>query len=178
MSLPVLARGPAAPRFAPGGHVPTSDSPASDPSTGGAPDAGVPNEESPPPPTKPRDRATREDYTLDPSPTSSTLAVEAPGILGLRIVAKNGTKVHPQAPLELRVQAPEGLRLEKGKLSRSDVVAHSEAGTELRTEMRALRAGRFTVAGELSFFLCTDAWCQRMTDEIQFEIEASAAPSP
>lgn len=121
-----------------------------------------------PPPKK--DKASAEDYALDVKNTTAALANGGDGVFVLEIRAKNGTKLHTQAPLEVNLQTNDGLQLEKKKLGRGDAKQLDHATTEVRTTFRARQSGTHTLAAELSFFLCTDAWCQRMTDRVETNV--------
>lgn len=111
------------------------------------------------------DKATRDDYALDTSKTSATIKRGGDGQFSLVITPKNGKKFHPDAPLELTLESAGGLKPAKQRLGRADIVDKSAAAPEIRTALRAETAGVATLGVTVSFFLCTDEWCQRMTDK-------------
>lgn len=119
----------------------------------------------------PKERATKDDYELDLAATSPELKVGDSGTFSLVIRAKNGTKIHPQAPLEVKLKDGPGLKVEKQKLGRGDIANKGDAAPDLRTALKALAAGTHTVEADVSFFLCTDAWCQRMSDRVSVGIK-------
>lgn len=127
--------------------------------------------ESPPPPKK--EKASAADYELDLQKTTTALSNGGDGFFVLQIRAKNGTKVHPEAPLEVSLKSDEALQLEKAKLGRGDANQPDDTTTELRTSFHARQNGTHTLAAELSFFLCTDTWCQRMTDRVETSVVVS-----
>lgn len=116
------------------------------------------------------DRATKDDYELDTSGTDKTIKVGKDGTFSLVVRAKNNKKVHPEAPLEVVFKDPKGIKPQKSKLGRGDVVDKAAKSPELRTSVRGEKAGATTLDATVSFFLCTDAWCQRMTDKISLPI--------
>ncbi|MBI1944396.1 MAG: hypothetical protein HYS27_01800 [Deltaproteobacteria bacterium] len=116
------------------------------------------------------DRATKDDYTLDTGGTDKTVKVGKDGTFSLVVRAKNGKKVHGEAPLEVVFKDPKGVKPGKGKLGRGDVVDKAAASPELRTTLRGEKAGATTLEATVSFFLCTDSWCQRMSDKIAVPI--------
>ncbi len=116
------------------------------------------------------DRATKDDYTLDASATSTRLKVNDDGTFSVKIVPKNGKKVHNEAPLEVVVVDNAFLKPGKQKLGRADVKDKAAKDPEVSTTLRALKAGSTTLEAKISFFLCTDAWCQRMSDRVQVPI--------
>lgn len=116
------------------------------------------------------ERATKDDYELDVSGTVTKLKVGASGTYSLVIKPKNGKKVHPDAPLEVTFKEPKGVKPAKGKLGRGDVADKSAKAPEVKTTLTAEKAGTHSLDASVSFFLCTDAWCQRMTDRVSVSI--------
>lgn len=120
---------------------------------------------------KKKDRATKDDYRIDTSGSSSEVTVGADGVIKLVLTPKNGTKIHPQAPLEVKLSEPDGIKLEKRKLSRGDISDKKAKDPTLSTELSGQKAGSYSVNADVSFFLCTDEWCQRMTDRVSIPIK-------
>jgi len=116
------------------------------------------------------DRATKEDYAIDTSGTAATLKVGAEGPFSLKITPKNGKKVHPDAPLEVSLKETPALKPAKAKLGRGDAKEKAALDPEVTTTLKALKGGAATLEVTLSFFLCTDAWCQRMSDRLELPI--------
>lgn len=116
------------------------------------------------------DRATKDDYELDTSATDKTIKVGKDGTFSLVLKAKNNKKVHPEAPLEVVFKDPKGIKPAKAKLGRTDVADKAAKAPDLRTTLRGEKAGATTLEASVSFFLCTDSWCQRMTDKISLPI--------
>ncbi len=122
------------------------------------------------PPAK-KDRATKDDYKIDVSGSSSEVKVGEDGVIKLVLVPKNGTKIHPQAPLEVKLSEPDGIQLEKRKLGRGDVADKAAKDPSLSTAVSGRKAGSYNVDADVSFFLCTDEWCQRMTDRVSIPVK-------
>lgn len=116
------------------------------------------------------DKATKDDYTLDTSGTETKIKLGGEGRFSLVVTPKNGKKVHPDAPFEVSFKDPKGVTPAKGKLGRSDVVDKAAKAPEVQTRLRGEKAGPTTLEASVSFFLCTDAWCQRMTDRVSVAI--------
>lgn len=127
---------------------------------------------SPTPPSRPaaEDKATKDDYELDTSGTDAKIKVGADGKFSLVVKPKNGKKVHPDAPFEVTFKEPKGVRPAKNKLGRADVVDKAAKAPEVQTKLKADKPGDATLEASVSFFLCTDAWCQRMTDRVSVAI--------
>jgi hypothetical protein len=117
-----------------------------------------------------KDRATKDDYSVHTSGTTSEIEVGKPGTFSLVIHPKNGTKIHPQAPLEVKVNVPSGMRVDKGKLGRGDMHDKEAASPDLRTALHGEKDGQYSIEADVSFFLCTDEWCQRMTDRVSIPV--------
>lgn len=116
------------------------------------------------------DKATKDDYAIDTSATSSKIKVNADGTFSLKITPKNGKKVHPEAPLEVSISDNANVKAQKGKLGRGDLKEKAAKDPEVTTTLRGVKAGATTVEATISFFLCTDAWCQRMSDRVQVPV--------
>lgn len=116
------------------------------------------------------DKATKDDYELDTSGTDGKLKAGSEGKFSLVVKPKNGKKVHPDAPFEVTFKDPKNVRPAKNKLGRADVVDKAAKAPEVQTKLKADKAGDATLEASVSFFLCTDAWCQRMTDRVSVAI--------
>jgi hypothetical protein len=116
------------------------------------------------------DRATKEDYDLDTTATTRALKVNGDGSFSVRITPKNGKKVHGEAPLEVAFVDNAFVKPGKQKLGRGDLKEKTAKEPEVTTTLRGLKAGTTTLEANVSFFLCTDAWCQRMSDRVQVAI--------
>jgi hypothetical protein len=116
------------------------------------------------------DRATKDDYVLDTSSTTATLKAGSDGSFSLKIVAKNGKKVHGEAPLEIAFIENATVKPGKAKLGRADLKDKASKEPEVTTTLRGVKAGSTTLEANVSFFLCTDAWCQRMSDRVQVAV--------
>lgn len=121
----------------------------------------------------PRDRATRDDYAFSTEGSVQSLPEGTRGLLQLSLRALNGLKLHPEAPLELKLSSSEGLAVVSPKLTRSDAAEPEPGLLRFETPVDAVRTGTQRVEIELSFFLCTEAWCQRMTDRRSIAIEVT-----
>lgn len=122
---------------------------------------------------KKKDRATKDDYRIDVSGSSSEVRVGDDGVIKLVLVPKNGTKIQPQAPLEVKLSEPDGLVVEKRKLGRGDLADKDAKEPSLSTSVRGQKAGSYAVDADVSFFLCTDEWCQRMTDRVSIPVKVA-----
>lgn len=116
------------------------------------------------------DKATKDDYAVDTSATSAKIKVNADGTFSLKITPKNGKKVHPEAPLEVSIVENAAIKAGKSKLGRGDLKEKGAKEPEVTTTLRGVKAGATTLEANISFFLCTDAWCQRMSDRVQIPI--------
>jgi hypothetical protein len=112
------------------------------------------------------DRATKDDYSLDTTGSASTLKVGGEGPFLLKITPKNGKKVHPDAPLEISFADNAVVKPAKQKLGRADLKEKGAKEPVAATTLRATKAGATSLEVTVSFFLCTDAWCQRMSDRV------------
>lgn len=125
-----------------------------------------------PAPTAPvaEDRASKDDYALDASGSASTLKVNGEGAFTLQITPKNGKKVHPDAPLEVVIADSALFKASKARLTRTDLKEKGSKTPTVATTLRGSKAGTGTIDVTVSFFLCTDAWCQRMSDKVTLPV--------
>lgn len=126
-----------------------------------------------PEPRQVDDKATKDDYVLETQGTVKDLKVGAEGPFSLVVRPKGDKKIHPQAPFEVTLKPSAGLKPAKGKLNRSDVVDKAAKAPEVKTTLRATGKGAQTVDADVSFFICTDAWCQRMTDRVSVTVQVA-----
>ncbi|MBN2358927.1 MAG: hypothetical protein JXR83_05705 [Deltaproteobacteria bacterium] len=106
------------------------------------------------------------DYDIDVSASTRQLKVGERGKIVIAIVPSADRKVHKQAPISIDLRAPAGIVLDKAKLGRSDITKDSEKRLELSVGFVAKSGGEQSVEANATFFICTDKWCQRMTERI------------
>lgn len=110
------------------------------------------------------------DYNIDTSASSTAIKVGERGKLVIAILPINGREIHKQAPLSIALRAPAGVVLDKAKLGRGDVTKDSKERLELSVNFSAKSAGDQNVEATASFFICTEKWCQRATENITVTI--------
>ena len=98
------------------------------------------------------------------------MKVGTDGLFSVKITPKNGKKVHPDAPLEVAIVDTALVKPGKTKLGRGDLKEKGAKEPEVTTSLRPLKAGSGTLEATVSFFLCTDSWCQRITEKVQLPI--------
>lgn len=106
------------------------------------------------------------DYDIQTSASTKQLKVGERGKLVIAIIPTKDRKVHKQAPLSVSLRAPAGIVLDKAKLGRADVSQDSEKRLELSVGFTAKSMGEQSIEANASFFICTDKWCQRMSERI------------
>lgn len=106
------------------------------------------------------------DYTIDTSQSTRQLKAGERGTYVLAIVPGKDRKVHKQAPLSVTLRAPAGIVLDKAKLGRADVASDDGKRVELKVGFAAKSAGEQAIEADATFFICTDKWCQRMTEQV------------
>ena len=110
------------------------------------------------------------DYSIDTSASSTEVKVGERGQLVIAIVASKGRELHQQAPLSVSLRAPAGIVLDKAKLGRADATKASKDRVELRVGFSAKSAGDQNIDASASFFVCTEKWCQRASENISVTI--------
>lgn len=126
--------------------------------------------EAPSPQPAAEDRATKDDYAIDASGSATSLKVNGEGAFSLQITPKNGKKVSPDAPLEVVIADSPLFKASKARLTRSDLKEKGSSAPTVATTLRGSKAGSGTIDVTVSFFLCTDSWCQRMSDKASLPV--------
>lgn len=116
--------------------------------------------------------AQKGDYEVDTSATSPEIKVNGDGKLSIHIKPIEGMKVHPQAPLEVRLTPSEGLKPARSKLGRKQVTDPEATAPELTCDLHAETAGDHKVEAELTFYLCSETRCDRMKDKVVVAVKA------
>jgi hypothetical protein len=106
------------------------------------------------------------DYDIDTAGSTKLLKVGEAGKLVIAIVPGKDRKVHKQAPLSVDLRAPAGIVLDKAKLDRGDITKDSEQRMEITVGFKAKSGGEQAIEANAAFFICTDKWCQRMSERI------------
>ncbi|MEW5852441.1 MAG: hypothetical protein AB2A00_26880 [Myxococcota bacterium] len=120
-------------------------------------------------------------YTVDTSGTPREVKVGDKGSLSIVITPSAGKKVHDQAPLVVSLKGSKGVALAKNKLGHSDVANKGDKAPQIKAEFTAREPGEQTVDADMQFFICTDKWCERMTEKVKVTLNvvpADAAPAP
>jgi len=112
-------------------------------------------------------------FKVDTSASSKTVKVGEAGQLAIHIQPLNGTKVHPDAPLSVKLSAPEGLAVDSKKLGRKNVKDKKAKDPVLETGVTGKTKGKQEVTADLTFFLCTDTACDRVKQQVKVAVEVT-----
>ncbi len=115
-------------------------------------------------------------YKVDTSQSATTLKPGEQGALSFHIQPIEGKKVHPDAPLEIKLTDTAALKAAKKKLGRKDVVEKKAYDPEVRTTMQAVENGEHEVEAKLSFFLCDKeaGICERVEEKVVVSVVVGA----
>ncbi len=117
------------------------------------------------------DKGRGVDYNISTAASTSSLKVGERGSLVITILPTKDRKVHKQAPLTVTLRAPAGIVLDKAKLGRADVAKDDPKKVELSVGFTAKSGGEQAIDADASFFICTDKWCQRMTEHLSVTVK-------
>jgi hypothetical protein len=97
------------------------------------------------------------------------------GSFVLQITPKQGAHVSDEAPLRLELKG-QNVKLEKTKLTLADSVAKKAEGQKYQNPrfevpVRAEGAGKGSVEGKLTFFICTETLCARQQKTLNVPID-------
>lgn len=117
----------------------------------------------------------------DYSVKTSEMKVQANtrGVSPVVITASGGWHLNEQAPLWLKLSAPEGLTLGKAKLERPDLTENTKDRARFDVAVTASGSpGKRTLDGEAFFVLCQEQACRPITTKISVPVEVVAAAAP
>lgn len=94
--------------------------------------------------------------------------------LSLRIKAHEGWKLSLEAPLSIKLTAPDNLKLKKAKLGAADA-SGDKKGTDVRfpTTVTAAAKGKGTVQAKIVYFMCTEEVCKRFTAKKEVALQVN-----
>jgi hypothetical protein len=112
-----------------------------------------------------------------PIDTSYTLKVEAPlakkgqkSVAHIQITPGSGFHMNKEFPTSLSLNAPEGVTLDKQKLSSKDASRWEAEGGAFDVAYTALQPGKKLVTGEIKFAVCSATSCDPKKSQVSFEI--------
>jgi hypothetical protein len=113
-----------------------------------------------------------------PADASYVLKVEAPAakkgehaIAHLKITPGAGFHMNKEYPTSLALSPPEGVTLDKSKLTAKDAAKFEEAQAQFDVAYTAAKPGKQTVTGELKFAVCSANSCDPKKSTVRFEID-------
>jgi hypothetical protein len=114
-------------------------------------------------------------YEVTTRGTTERLKAGEKGSFVLQITAKAGAHVSDEAPLRLELKG-QNVKLEKATLTLSDSVAKKAQGQQyanprFEVPVTAQTAGKGSVDGKLTFFICTEQICARQQKTIIVPVE-------
>jgi hypothetical protein len=101
-----------------------------------------------------------------------TLEVAKAADIVITIKPKAPWLMKSDTPFQLTLKPSAGLQLEKTKLTAKDYVDAKSSAKAVKVPVTATVAGEQTLEGTLSFFLCTEVVCKRMTEALSFKLVA------
>ena len=112
-------------------------------------------------------------YTLAATVTPAAPKKDGPATWALTITPKAPYVLKTSTPLTVSLKPTATVRLDKATLKGADIVDGNSAAKTVRTGFSANAAGDAGISADVTFFLCTDAICQRFKDAVQtrFKVE-------
>jgi hypothetical protein len=107
--------------------------------------------------------ATEKDFKVTSDGTAAKVKAGQKGALVVNVVALNGFKVSQETPFSLKLAATDGVKLDAQTFARKDLVDSNAKDPQVKTFFTGAAKGEQTVNVDVTFFLCSDKLCQRMT---------------
>jgi hypothetical protein len=114
--------------------------------------------------------AAASNYKLNVS--AAPAKVSAKGSATISVEPTDGFKMNLEYPTKVNLKAPDGVTLEKVKLTAKDAAKLDKTGAVFNVAFTATEAGKKTVTGEIKFAVCTDDECVPKTEAISFVVDA------
>ena len=113
-------------------------------------------------------------YGLDASASTASAKVGESGklVLAIRLTAP-GWHVHPQAPLKIRFEGPESMKIEKAVLARRDAVDPKAEEPRFESAFVASAAGSQDAKALVDFFICSDTACVKQTRTVAIPVSVN-----
>jgi hypothetical protein len=89
----------------------------------------------------------------------------------VKVEPQTGFHINTDYPIKLRLDAPDGVTLEKGTQRKDDAVRFDKDGAEFAVGFTAAAAGKKTITGEFKFAVCTDTNCVPKVEAISFDVD-------
>jgi hypothetical protein len=105
-------------------------------------------------------------YRISTAGSTGDLKAGAAGTLVLAIEPIGKVHVHPQAPLKITLESSPGLTLGKTQLGHNDAVDPKAEGPRFEVPFTAAAAGKQEAKAKLDFFICSDQWCVKQTQNV------------
>ena len=107
----------------------------------------------------------------DLSATAAAAKVNTHAVAKVSVAPKGAYHMNLQFPVSLKVTAPDGVKLDKDKLTKDDAKRFDKAGLDFEIGFTAASAGKKTLTGELRFAVCTDTDCQPQKESVTITVD-------
>jgi hypothetical protein len=105
-------------------------------------------------------------YRLETAGTTQQLRTGETGTFVISIVPLDEVHVHPQAPLQITLDATPGLELERTSLGKADPIDPNADGRRFEVSFVARAAGAQEARAKVEFFICSDHWCVKQAKDL------------
>lgn len=106
------------------------------------------------------------------SASAVTTKVSESATASVRVEPQNGYKINEEFPAKLTLTAPQGVTLEKVKLTKGDAAQLDKSALVFNVKLTATEAGKKTVTGELRFAVCKETECVPTTQAVSIQVDA------
>jgi len=110
--------------------------------------------------------------------TEPKVAVGGTGTASLTITAKAGWHVNGEAPISVALTAPNGVTLQKAKLTRADLAQSTPEAARFDIPVSATEAGKKTINAEARFVLCQEQACKPVKETLALSVDITPAAVP
>lgn len=116
------------------------------------------------------DAKKNDNYTVAAATNPEAVKKDAAAKFAITITPKAPWVLKPETPLKIKLAPSVGLELDKTTLTGKDLVDPKAKAKSVQTGVAAKATGEYSIAADMSFFLCKDDICQRFTDELETKV--------
>jgi hypothetical protein len=97
--------------------------------------------------------------------------VSAKSVASIIVEPTSGYKMNLEYPTKVTINAPDGVTLEKAKLTAKDAKKLDKASAEFDIAYTATQPGKKTFTGEIKFAVCTENNCDPKVEKLSFDVD-------
>lgn len=108
-------------------------------------------------------------FAVSVSAPSAKVSAKATAVV--KVVPQGDFHMNPDYPARLTLTAPDGVTLDKEKITAKEAKRLDKDGLEMSVAFTAASAGKKSIAGELKFAVCKESECSPQTVKVSIDVD-------